>query len=263
MKNNILITLLCALVSSLSFGQQAPDTLFANEREVLSVFFDRPIKKAITGAPHFAFTFNRESKESLGLLQATPGDPSNLLVLTQGDGVYSFVLSYRDSLSAFTRFVDSTAQINRTPTLLNLPSTIEKTPEGVRAICEQMLKADLAMHTQKDEQGMILSLSDPFYHEDYAYIRYRLLNTTRINYELESFTLYRILGDRARKASLQVLPLAPSYAHNYPAEIAQAVTGDFVLVYPKFTLGAHESLQVVLREKRGNRNCTYKIGKLD
>ena len=54
-------------------GQNPQDTLYANERQVLSLFFKSPIEKAVTGAPHYAFTFNRETPEPLGLLQATEG----------------------------------------------------------------------------------------------------------------------------------------------------------------------------------------------
>ena len=242
-----------------AYGQKALDTLYANEREVLSIFFDRPIEKAITGSSHFAFTFNREARENLGLLQAAPGPVSNLLVRTAGDGIYSFVLAYRDTLPHFTHFVDSTRRVGP-PGPGKQPLEVSKViPEKVAQICEQMLGKELSLHPLKKTHGIGLQVADPFYHGDYVYIRYALENDSPINYEIDAFTLYRVLGNTARKASLQILPIAPAYAFNQPGMVPQGVTAHFVGIYPKFTLGKHESLRVTLREKRGSRNCAYKL----
>lgn len=251
--------LLLALPITPSYGQKALDTLYANKREVLSIFFDRPIEKAITGSSHFAFTFNREAHENLGLLQANPGPVSNLLVRTAGEGIYSFVLAYRDTLPHFTHFVDSTKRVGPPNTEKQTEEERKALPEQVAQICEQMLEKKLTLHSLKKAHGIGLQVADPFYHGDYVYIRYALENDSPINYEVDSFMLYRILGNTTRKASLQILPLSPAFAYKKPSMVPQGVTTHFVLVYPKFTLGKHESLKVTLREKRGSRNCEYKL----
>ena len=99
----LLFCLFVLSTATLLQGQEPLDTLHANERQVRSLFFESPIQKAVVGAPNYAFTFNRETPEPLGLLQATPGPESNLLVLTQDGGIYSFVVAYRDSITALTR----------------------------------------------------------------------------------------------------------------------------------------------------------------
>ncbi|MDG1573297.1 DUF4138 domain-containing protein [Robiginitalea sp. M366] len=248
---------LFTLVSTWAMAQNHPDTLYANQHEVLSLFFDHPIEKAVTGAPHFTFTFNRESAENLGLLQANPGPKSNLLVLTQGGDVYSYVLAYRDSLGQFVRRVDAGEKalpINTSPK----EKTLVPIPEQVKEISTQMLNSKIVMHTFKMEQGLGLRVSKAFYHQGFTYLRVDLKNESAINYQLDRITLFKVLGTTARRASFQELKLEPIHVHNLPEVIPQATRARFVLVYPKFTLGPHQYLRFSIRENQGSRHF-YKL----
>lgn len=255
-------SLLSSLFLLVSFypiaGQQAPDTLYANQRQVLSLFFESPIEKAVTGAPNYAFTFNRETSEILGLLQATEGPESNLLVVTEDGGIYSFVVAYRDSLPAFTQFVAEAKRLQAEP-IETLPVTdsITRNTEVMQRICDQMIHHSLPFKQIQHQRGIRLKMTDSFYHNSEVYITYELENGSRINYEIEELTLLKTLGNTTRKSSYQQRPIIPVWEYDRPSMVPQGTTHRFVLVYPKFTLGQHESLKVILKEKMGSRNFSF------
>lgn len=106
MKNNLIISAFI-LVSSFS-NAQSPiilDTIYANEQKNVVLFFPKPIRQAITGFPHFVFTYNREKEQYFSLLQAKPGIESNLLVVTNDGQVYSYLLKYTKELPTLNRFI--------------------------------------------------------------------------------------------------------------------------------------------------------------
>jgi hypothetical protein len=254
------ITLTLLLLFSLCplAGQQPVDTLYANQRQVLSLFFESPIEKAVTGAPNYAFTFNREQAESLGLLQATEGPQSNLLVVTQDGGIYSFVVAFRDSLKSFTRFIPEMGRVHPEPkkSLPKADSTV-KDPEALLKICQQMLRQKLPYAQIQKQRGIHLKMTDSFYHNAEVYVVFELENGSGIDYQIEELTLLKVLGNTARKSSYQQRPITPIWAYHRPEIVPQGTTERFVLVYPKFTLGQHESLKVILKEKMGSRNFSF------
>ena len=87
------------------------DTIYANEQMTVSLFFPHPIRQGITGSPNYAFSFNRERAQYFGLLQATPGENSNLLVVTENGSIYSFMLRYSQKLEKLNYFIDISDRI--------------------------------------------------------------------------------------------------------------------------------------------------------
>lgn len=70
MKNYV--TLICFFLSAnLLVAQSVLDTIYANNKKNVSLFFPEPIRQGITGSDNFVFTFNREREQYFGLLQAT------------------------------------------------------------------------------------------------------------------------------------------------------------------------------------------------
>ncbi len=67
------IILLLAVISPVN-AQKALDTLYANDKKNVALFFPSAIRQGITGASHFVFTYNREKRQYFGLLQAQPGE---------------------------------------------------------------------------------------------------------------------------------------------------------------------------------------------
>jgi hypothetical protein len=248
----LVLTPLCALL-----GQNPPDTLYANERQVLSLFFKSPIEKAVTGASNYAFTFNRETPEPLGLLQATEGPKSNLLVLTEDGGIYSFIIAYRDSLTAFTRFVDSTRGLQEGTLSAPLVKDTLTLPPAIEKICRGMLRDKRPLKKGPKHMGIRLSRSQGFYHNQLVYIAYEIENHTGIDYEIKDLSLLKVLGTGTRKASFQQRRLPPLYSYPRPGIVSQGTRLRFVVAYKKFTLGPNESLTVRIDEKNGSRNFEF------
>lgn len=250
------LTLIACLCGSFVRSQQNLDTLYANERQVLSLFFESDIEKAITGADHFAFTFNRETGETLGLLQATPGPDSNLLVITEGGTVHNFVLTYRDSLSIFSKVIGLVDESEE----LELRSKDSEVNSGaIQEICRQMFANEFPYITSKRKRGITLKITSGFYHDNYVYLGYELDNGTAIDYEIDAFTLRKVLGKQSVKSSFQESLLTPVYTYHLPGILPQFSATRFIVVYPKFTFGRSESLKVSLREKHGSRNLDFSI----
>lgn len=93
MHNGLLLVL-----SKSMFAQKTLDTIFANDKKNVALFFPNPIRHGITGTDHFVFSYNREKEQYFGLLQATPGTESNLLTITSDGQVYSYILKYSNDL---------------------------------------------------------------------------------------------------------------------------------------------------------------------
>src|SRR5690606_32376511 len=106
----ILILITVTLSSSLN-AQAVLDTLSANNKKNVALFFPQAIRQGITGASHFVFTYNRETKQYFGLLQAQPGEESNLLVVTDDGKVYSYILKYAEQLLKLNYFISKTESI--------------------------------------------------------------------------------------------------------------------------------------------------------
>lgn len=64
------------------------DTIYANDRMNVALIFPEPIRQGITGSEDFVFTYNREKEQHLGLLQAVPGEVSNLLVISTTGSIF-------------------------------------------------------------------------------------------------------------------------------------------------------------------------------
>src|SRR5690554_5088249 len=106
-----LIIFLSTLSLALAQEPTAIDTIYANEQKTVSLFFPDPIRQGITGSANFAFSYNRDKEQYFGLLQATPGEESNLLVVTNNGDIYSYLLCYSRKLEKFNYFIDTSASI--------------------------------------------------------------------------------------------------------------------------------------------------------
>jgi len=242
-----------------SFCQnQTIDTLFANEHQIVSLFFESPIEKGIVGSDHFVFTYNQETPEPLGLLQAQKGIESNLLVLTQNGGIYSLVLAYRDSLSSFHNYIDSSHKFvkNTTPEKDSL-SIKPTTVNGYEKLCKQLLRNTTQFNQLKTTGNIRLKMTNSIYHNNEVYVVYEIKNASAIDYRIGQLQLLKVLGNTKRKASYQEIPVKPIHSFRMPKIVAQGNTMRFVIVYPKFTLGANQSLKTLLQEKDGSRNFTF------
>jgi hypothetical protein len=249
------------LMASLSISAQKPlDTIFVNEKMNVALFFPKPIRQGITGTENFVFTYNREKEQYFGLLQAKPGEMSNLLVITKEGHVYSYVLEYAEHLSKLNYFISTNEIVgNEKPQVLNCTKVVLKqNPEDayLKSFSDYLLKLKLAPISSKRNDDIRLNLLKLAYHKDKVYLILEIKNKSKIDFEINDLTIHIANLNKGRKSSLQALNQPVIYQHNLPRFILGHESSRFVSVLPKFVLGKHEKLIINVHEMKGSRNVT-------
>ncbi|MCX2679855.1 DUF4138 domain-containing protein [Galbibacter sp. EGI 63066] len=259
------IILLTILFSGSLRAQQALDTLYANEKKNVALFFPKPIRKGITGTSNFVFTYNREREQYFGLLQAQPGEESNLLVVTDDGSVYSYILKYAKTLPKLNYFITKTASIGKEMPIKVIPKPSQRTLDSVarrleyfKRFGDYLIKSKLRRLKTKRKKGIKLQLQKMAYNGSETYLVMEISNTSGIDFEIDFLNVYRISGDKKRKASHQKLLVKPIYTHKMPTKVWDSQSFRFVYMLPKFVLGGKEKLQLELGELNGNRKICLK-----
>lgn len=242
-------------------AQQPLDTIYANDKMNVALFFPNQIRQGITGTDNFVFTYNREREQYFGLLQATSGESSNLLAITNDGQVYSYIVKYTEHLPKLNYFIQEEESIgNEAPMLNNLSNTADtlnnKTHKYTyyKRFSEYLLKSRSFHIASKRHKGMILRLLKMVYHNDDVYLVMEIKNHSGIDFEIDYLDISTVKGNKKRKASHQSLGLEVVYRYDMPAVIVNRHTKRFVYVLPKFVLGENEKLLMELKELHGNRS---------
>ncbi|PXX23756.1 DUF4138 domain-containing protein [Arenibacter sp. ARW7G5Y1] len=272
MKKSItFLGLLIFMASVEAQNVKVTDTIFANEQMTVSMFFPDPIRQGITGSSNYAFSFNRERAQNLGLLQATLGEESNLLVVTQNGSVYSFLLWYSQKLEKLNYFIDISDRIGHERTGPSMDSkgnlcmadsdTVpinDKTLDYPK-LCAQLLRNPRPFDQIKYKDGVTVRMTKSIYYLNEVYVVFEIENGSQIDFEINSLDLYKVNGNNKRKSSYQETHLFPVYKFQIPKVVLRDRSVQFVSVYTKFTLGARESLLVKLEELNGDRDLILKL----
>ena len=255
--------LIFLILSSSLHAQVILDTLYANNKKSVALFFPQAIRQGITGASHFVFTYNRETKQYFGLLQAQPGEASNLLVVTDDGQVYSYILKYAEQLPKLNYFMSKTESIGTEVPLLVKPKpkqialdSMEKSLAYYKSFSKYLLKTNPKRLASKKRNGIKLQLQKMVYHKSETYLVMEVSNTSGITFETDFLKVYSVSGNKKRKASYQRLEMKPIYICNYPNKIWNGQLLRFVYVLPKYVLGDKEKLLVELQELNGGRKVT-------
>jgi len=255
-----IVILISLIVSSSIHAQVILDTLYANNKKNVALFFPKPIRQGITGASHFVFTYNRETKQYFGLLQAQPGEASNLLIVTDDGQVYSYILKYAEQLPKLNYFMSKTESIGTEVPLLVKPKpkqialdSMEKSLAYYKSFSKYLLKTNPKRLASKKRNGIKLQLQKMVYHKSVTFLVMEVSNTSGITFETNFLKVYSVSGNKKRKASYQRLEMKPIYICNHPYRIWNGQLLRFVYVLPKYVLGDKEKLLVELQELNGGR----------
>lgn len=258
MKTRILIPLLA--LANLLNAQEVLDTIHANGHKNVALFFPEPIRQGIVGAPNFVFSYNREKEQHFGLVQAKPGEESNLLVLTKDGRVYSYILKYRKQLDKLNHFVSSSQSIGtERPIAIGQKQkdkkldSIAKRREYFESYCNYLFKAKNERLATKRKGGIKFQLQKMAYHGNGTYLVMEISNNSEIDFEVDYLKVYSVTGNKTKKASHQRLEMVPIYKYQVPSKISVGNSKMFVYVLPKFVLGKDEYLEMELHEGKGSR----------
>ena len=243
------------------------DTIYANEKMTIALFFPSDIKQGITGSEHFVFTYNREKEQNLGLLKAIKGNPSNLLVITKDGKVYSFILKYAERIHNPNRFIsiqESIGDSKRRPKEVFQREKSRDTMildhdafKSLKRSCESLLKLPEEKNIRTIEGGIVLSVKNMKYQGDHVYLQFEIMNKSSIRFDFGYLTMTKINGNQKRNASYQEIPLNPVYVHNKPNEILPGTTIKMIYVVPKFTVNRNEKLKVKVQELHTTRMVQF------
>lgn len=265
------------LVFTFAEGQNSKslDTIYANNQKNVALFFPKPIRQGITGAVNFVFTYNREKGQYFGLLQASPGEESNLLAVTNDGQVYAYILKYKSGLSKLNYFINEKESIgNEKPqvkkvslkrdlALANKRWVVKKehAEHKMQQFAKNLLRQKFPIVKARRAFGIRLSLQKIVYHQSEVYMVLNIKNMSGIDFEIGDLRVSIVNGKNKRKSSYQKNTLTTTYQHGVPSSIASKKSEQLILVFPKFTLGESERLLLELDEEHGSRSVKVHVRK--
>ena len=244
---------------------QLLDTIYANDTKNVALFFPEPIRQGVTGADNFVFTYNREKEQYFGLLQATPGVESNLLVINGDGSVFSYILRYKKQLSKLNYFIPLTNSIgNERPIVQDSVRSqsldIVKTKYDYRKFCSALLKRKPQNSILKRRnEGIVLSVERIVFDRATLYFVLEIKNNSTLDYDMNFLELFIETRQKGKKKSAQRLFQKPLYTYNLPSKIPKNETVRFVYVLPKFSLSNDRRVVMELYEENGERSVELKI----
>ncbi|WP_422860643.1 DUF4138 domain-containing protein [Flagellimonas sp. S174] len=251
------ISIVIILCSNYIIAQQSLDTIYANNKKNVTLFFPEPIRQGITGASNFVFTYNREKEQYFGLLQATSGTESNLLTVTKNGQVYSYILRYKEQLPKLNYFITTKESIGNEQPLILKKKPIALSPDRIgyfKKFSAHLLKSKYKPIATKRKNDIKLQLQKMVYNASEVYLVLEIKNKSEIDFEVDYLNIYRVNGNNKRKASYQRLLMQSNYTYGMPNTIKAGQSQRFVYVLSKFVLGDSEKLMLELREKKGSRD---------
>ena len=262
------ISLVLGLLGHVLSAQQSPQTIYCNEHQNVALVMNAPIAQAVTGSENFIFTYNHTAVDSLGLLQGRPGTESNLLIRTTDGGLYSYILKYKDTLTKFVHFIKPQTRINPIHTekdtikvnQINRKSSDSKYNDRYyKKFSQYYLNRNPQKLAVRRKAKLKLEVQGLYYYRDDVFMVIEIGNRSKIDFKVEDVTIAKIHGSKSRKSSYQKEVLKDLYRKDFPELVTSGSQKRFVMIFPKFTLGDHEHLEVILTENSGSRYLKLKF----
>lgn len=268
MKNSILFaSLILASFFVEAQNSSSLDTIFANDQKNVSLFFPNPIRQGIVGSDNFVFTYNREKEQYFGLLQAKPGNASNLLIINSNGSIFSYIVSYKEHLEKLNYFIPQSQSIG-----FEQPKFTEKSDSTNVAnlftdktfyyerFCSFLLARKQHIgNIQKRKNGIVLSLENIVFDKEELYFIIKIENKSTLDYDLNFLDISVQTRKQGKKKSIQRISKLPNFKYDVPTNVAKKEIKRMVYVLPKFSLGNDKMVILELNEKNGERNLKLKV----
>lgn len=251
------------------------DTIYANEFYNTNLFFPDPVKQGVVGGANFTFSYNEVEAQPFGLLKATAGQDSNLLVVTDEGSLYSYILSYRKKLPKLNYFINRQESIGgELPLQENevQEKGLDSSDKGakrvdsperetfhIRKAAQYNLNLKPKKVSRKRKGGIELAIQGINYYEDEVLVVLELENNSGISLEVDYLRLFLIKGNNKRSSSYQKIQQQEVWSYNRPKVLYHGQRLRFVLAFSKFVPGRHEKVLLELREQHGNRLLRIKM----
>lgn len=243
------------------------DTIFANDQKNVALFFPAPIRQGITGSENFVFTYNRESEQYFGLIQAKPGKESNLLVVSTTGSVFSYIVKYKEHLNQLNYFISKSDSIgSEKPVIIDKPKILTpgevvwKTNYNYEKFCSYLVERKQNIRRlKKRNQGIVLSVENVVFDKDELYFVIQIENKSSLDYDLNFLNFGIETRSKGKRKSSQTIYNEPILKYGMPSRIKENEFGKLVYVLPKFSLGDDRRVILELNEKNGGRNIKLNV----
>ena len=243
------------------------DTIYANNQKNVALFFPNPVRQGITGKENFVFTYNMEKEQYFGLLQASPGDPSNLLIINKNGAIFSYIVVYKEELKKLNYFISESSSIGNEKPKDSLGTKEKETKHYATNNDFYYQKFSAYLLEQPKKFGFLvdrkhhikLTVENIVFDIDELYIVVKIENKSTLDYDLNYLNFYVNTRKKGKKKSLQNLYKEPLFKYNEPTVILENETVRMVYVLSKFSISKERQVILELDEKRGERNLKLKI----
>lgn len=305
MKKVILSLIMCFLQIAIVCGQDiSPKTpqelvIFSTGNKNTNLFFSSAIKSGIVGSSNFTFGYSPNGDSKIGILKATPGAESNLLVITENGNIYSFIVRYKAEITMLNYFVkDNMAIGNESGAVIyndgtgdnireekvvaskNIPTEKLKTVDAIKVNNYESSSIEISSSDTNSFQSnankeiekqifynriygskdkITIKLKNICYIENELYFSLILKNDSTLDYDVNYLNFYVISRNKNRNTVAQTIPYEALYIHNSPTRISAKNETEVVFVYKKFTINENKLLLVELTEDNGERTIKLEI----
>lgn len=279
-------------------GQQKPESriLYSTSNKNTTLFFSNPIKSAIVGSDNFTFGYNKQNYGKLGILKATPGEESNLLVITENGNIFSFTIRYKKDIDKVNYFIDDSLAIGnesgdvfKEKLVQNLSQRDEKiitpevsyntiseavtvnsyennegesneTPNLYEKLCRgEIDKPIFYSRVYGTKNKVTVKLKNISYVENELYFTVILKNESTLDYDINYLNFYITSSNKKKNTATQTIPYKSKYIHNLPTKIKAGENTEVVYVYKKFSINENKILLIEMTEDNGERIVELEI----
>lgn len=289
-----LIVLLFTITSVL--GQEVSRTLYVSDVQNVVLFFESPIKQAITGHSNFQFAFDTQKDSNYGIIRGQKGVQSNLHIITADNNVYVFILKYKELLNVFNHYVKKKDAVGNVKGKTKLQETSADTLIIKPSLDKNKIIADSIIthnsQNQLNEEDLYLTnpeiffkkrsfytiANKPYYKRHFAvlqdiyfyfddiryirnelYIKLRILNNSGVDYQVNFLGFSIVARKKSKKSTSQSISLKPLFIYEGFNTIAAGDSQKAVYVFDKFGIDKNKKIQIELNEKKGERNLKIYI----
>ena len=242
------------------------DTIYANDQKNVALFFPEPILQGVTGSDNFVFTYNRDSAQHFGLLQAKPGEASNLLIISNTGAIFSYIVQYKEKLKRLNYFIVQNNSIgNERPIKATVETKIQQSEVGKRKAKFEKFAAFLINRKEqigrikKRKQSIVLRVGNIVFDKNELYFVIQIENKSTLDYDVNFLRFSVATRKKGKRKSLQRIEKNPIFKYNMPTKIPGKKTVKLVYMMPKFSLSSDRWGILELNEKHGERNVKLKI----
>lgn len=295
MKNLYFISVF--LLSLSNFAQENNLVISCGSNKNTTLFFKNPIKSGIVGNENFTFGYNKETPGKIGILKATPGEESNLLVITENGDIYSFTIRFKKDIEKFNYFISDTLaignesgeakimnpqkekinngevkkekyenienNISEAITVNNYEKNqivINDSVSSYKILCQKEIEKPIfynRIYGMKDK--ITVKLKNISYINNELFFTTIIKNESTLDYDINYLNFYITSKNKSKNTTTQTIPYQYKYVHNLPKKIKANENFEVVFVYNKFSINENKILLVEMAEDNGERTVTLEI----